>query len=199
MAVRENELKYELDEASYGSLLAMLVEVQEPRCFLNTYFVTVVDTGRSDWVLRLRREPQAQEGELTLKVGRQLSAGIFSSEESSVWVESLRPCDWEGSEPLHLFREEISREPLRLQGEALNERRFVKSPFGPAAYWEVDRTELPNGEIHYELEVEYPSDMDPTREEMTLFRGELESFLLQNGWVFRPSGKTKYRRFLDAL
>lgn len=196
---QESELKYELEEQSYHRLLGLLPEMGRASDFSNLYFQVGEETGRRDWVLRLRRFGGKSGGELTLKIGRQLSPGAFSSVEYSAWVESDLPAQWEGTEPLQVFRREVSRGPLHLQGEARNQRRLVKAPFGPVEGWEIDRTELPNGQICHELEIEYPPQAHPTVEELQGFRMEVEEWLFEQDIAPRPSERTKYRRFLEAL
>ena len=198
MAQQENELKYELSEESYHGLLAVTVAVGEPRRFNNAYFHVDCETGRRDWVLRLRHQ-EGRPGELTLKVGRQTSPGIFISTEYTAYVDSPLPGDWEETEPVRVFRQEISMAPIIAQGEARNERRVVEAPLGPVPHWEIDRTELPNGKVCYELEIEYPPDASPTPEQLSGFRAQLEDWLFSEELKASPSGKTKYRRFLESL
>lgn len=198
MAQQENELKYELSEESYHGLLAATVAVGEPRRFSNAYYHVDCETGRRDWVLRLRRQ-QGLPDELTLKVGRQTSPGIFSSTEYTANVESSLPQDWEETEPVRMFRKEISAAPIVSQGEARNERRVVEAPLGPVPHWEIDRTELPNGKVAYELEIEYPTEVSPTPEQLSGFRAQLEDWLFTQDLKASPSGKTKYRRFLESV
>jgi hypothetical protein len=199
MADRETELKYELSEAAYHALLAARPVGGAPAAFSNAYFTTEGEQPRRDWVLRLRQRPGETGGELTLKVGRQLSPGSFSSMEYSARVSSDQPADWEETEPLRVFREEISRQPLLCRGRSDNERRLVRAPLGPVPLWEVDRTSLPNGKLFHELEIEFPPDRAPTPELLSGFRAQLEEWMFQQELPAVPSRKTKYRRFLEAI
>ncbi len=196
---QENELKYELEEESYHRLLGLLRPLSEASDFSNIYFQAATETGRRDWVLRLRRFGRELGGELTLKIGRQLSPGAFTSVEYTERVGSADPLQWEGTEPLRVFREEISSGPVLLQGEARNQRRLMAAPVGPVEGWEVDRTELPNGVICHELEIEYPPEARPTPEELQGFRMLVEEWLFEQDIVPRASDRTKYRRFLESL
>lgn len=196
---QENELKYELDEESYHHLLGLLPQVNGVSDFSNAYFQVASETGRRDWVLRLRCFGEQPGGELTLKIGRQLSPGTFRSTEYSVAVLSAEPESWEGTEPLLVFREEISSESLQLQGAARNQRRLVKAPLGPVENWEVDRTVLPDGTLCHELEIEYPPDANPSAEELEGFRMQVEEWLFEQDIAPRASTRTKYRRFLESL
>ena len=199
MAQQENELKYELSEESYHSLLGLLSQEGETLSFFNAYFVASEDTGRRDWVLRLRRSGDEGAGELTLKVGRQTSPGAFSSTEYTAEVQSDQPADWEETEPMRVFRQEISKVAIVPQGRARNERKIVQAPLGPVRQWEVDRTELPNGKVCYELEIEYPPDVSPSPEQIAGFRAELEEWMFEHSLKATASSKTKYRRFLEAV
>lgn len=195
---REEELKYELSEQAYHALLGLATQEGETQKFCNGYYVTAQDTGRRDWVLRLRQGEQGP-GELTLKIGRRTGPGTFSSEEYTALVESRQPDTWESTEPLQVFRREISRDPLLLQGESHNERRVLAAPMGPVAFWELDRTTLPNGKVFHELEIEYPAESSPTPEQIIGFRHQLEDWIFDCGLQAVPSQKTKYRRFLEAV
>lgn len=199
MAQKENELKYELCQESYHALLAATDSLGEPQRFSNTYFHVEEETGRRDWVLRLRRRAGEGGGELTLKVGRQTSPGTFSSVEYTAQVHSATPADWEETEPMRVFRQEISRGAVVCQGQTLNERQVVRAPLGPVPGWEVDRTELPNGKICFELEIEYPPDISPTPEQLSGFRAQIEEWLFDQELKSSTSTKTKYRRFLEAI
>lgn len=199
MGQKENELKYELSEDSYHGLLAATAAVGAPRRFDNVYFHVEEETGRRDWVLRLRRQQGDAGGELTLKVGRQTSPGTFSSMEYSARVSSADPLDWEETEPVRIFRQEISRAPILFQGQTHNERQEVEAPLGPVPRWEIDKTELPNGKLCYELEIEYPPDASPTPEQLSGFRARIEEWLFDLDLKSSTSTKTKYRRFLESI
>lgn len=199
MATPENELKYELSETAYHYLLASLSPEGEAQVFRNAYYAVETDVGRRDWVLRLRQREASVGGELTLKVGRQVSPGSFSSVEHTALVQSDLPADWEETEPLRVFRQEISSEALVCRGAAKNERRLLTAPLGPAPLWELDCTTLPNGKVFYELEIEFPPETAPTAEQIAGFRAELEEWMFDQGVQAVPGKKTKYRRFLDSI
>jgi hypothetical protein len=193
----ENELKYELDEPSYQRLLERLAPLGKPLVFRNIYFACSLDSGRRDWVLRLRRG-SSDPGELTLKIGGEVSPGTFRSIEYTAAVLGVDPTRWEDTEPLRVLRSEVSRSPLVLQGEAHNERWLLAAPLGPVPRWELDRTTLPGGKTCYELEIEYPAGSSPTVQEVGAFRGQLQDWLAAQGVSAGASRKTKYRRFLEA-
>jgi hypothetical protein len=200
MAQRENEIKYELTEQSYQALLSILPAVGEPKLFTNVYYKAALESGRRDWVLRLRRQDNEEgaPGELTLKVGRQTSPGAYSSMEYTAFVNSSDPADWEDTEPLRIFRQEISQAAILAQGQASNQRQVVQAPLGPAPHWEVDSTLLPNGKRAFELEIEFPTETAPKAEEMAGFQAQVEEWMFDNDVRVTVSTKTKYRRFLEA-
>ena len=198
MAQVENELKYELDEASYLRILELLAAAGEPRDFCNIYLVAEGGEGRRDWNLRLR-QIAPPGGELTLKVGRETSPGMFSALEYTAQVSSDDPADWEGTEPIRFLREEVAEGPIRRVGYIRNLRCLLVAPFGPVERWELDRAELPGGRVVYELEIEYPPDAAPSAGELAGFRLGVEEWLSGHGLPVRASRKTKYRRFLEAV
>lgn len=199
MAQKERELKYELSESAHGRLLELCEPLGELREFSNLYFQAEEPVERKDWVFRLRRQGDG-EGELTLKIGRELAPGMFSSTEYTARVKGAEPETWEGTEPYRVFLQEISSRPPRLQGASHNRRHLLKAAIGPVESWELDRTTLPDDSVLYELEIEWEPDTDPSIEEVSAFREELEQWLESSGLgPARPSRKTKYRRFLDAL
>lgn len=199
MAQKERELKYELSETAHERLLELCEPLEEVREFSNLYFEAGEPVERKDWVLRLRREGD-DGGELTLKIGRELAPGMFSSTEYTARVSGAEPETWEGTEPYRVFLQEISGRAPRLQGASHNQRHLLKAPIGPVGSWELDRTSLPDDSVFYELEIEWDSGSEPSAEEVSAFREELEQWLESNDLgPARPSRKTKYRRFLDAL
>lgn len=199
MAQSENELKYELTESSYQRLLELAPHLGEPLLFRNIYFKAAEAVERRDWVLRLRTQ-QDGASELTLKIGREVSPGMFASTEYSCEVSSDRPCDWVSSEPLEVYFREISTALPVLQGEAQNKRSCIAGPLGPVSRWEVDRTVLADGSIFFELEIEWEEDQRPSTLEVAEFRRDLEFWMDEQGLgPISPSRKTKYRRFLDSL
>ncbi len=199
MAQSENELKYELTELAYTRLLELAPLLAEPLFFRNIYFKSAEPVERRDWVLRLRTQ-QDGRSELTLKVGREVSPGMFSSTEYSCVVASDIPGDWAGSEPLEIYLREISPLLPVLQGEAQNLRSCVVAPLGPVSRWEIDRTILADGSYFFELEIEWEAHQQPSALEVAEFRRALEGWMDEQGLgPVSLSRKTKYRRFLDSL
>ncbi len=198
MAQNETEFKYQLTEAGYLRLLSQLPQPLKTLIFTNRYFVVDEPIARRDWVLRLRRG-MGIPTELTLKIGREVGPGVFSSQEYTAYVDSEVHSAWEATEPMAVLRREISDAQLLVQGQVTNERRVVAAPLEPLREWEVDKTLLPDGSACYELEAEWPNEHVPTAEELGDYRRSLESWLVSRGIPVEPSRVTKYRRFLDAL
>ena len=199
MAASEDELKYELSERGYHRLLEFATPLGEALRFRNLYFQAAEPVERRDWVLRLR-EQQDGAWELTLKVGREVAAGMFSSVEYTTDVRSDDPADWVGTEPLEVYFQEISKSLPVFQGMSQNTRSRVVAPVGPVKRWEVDRTVLADGSIFHELEIEWEPGVRPSVSEVAAFRIALEQWMEEQGMgPVQPSRKTKYRRFLDSL
>jgi adenylate cyclase class IV len=190
---QETEFKYQLTPTAHLNLTELLGSPRKERRFTNRYY-TVANNNRRDWVLRLRVEDQSKE--LTLKIGRVLSSGIYDSVEYSEFVNSAEPTEWNDTEPIRTLNREISEEPVELQGEARNQRLVFDAPLPVGREWEVDRCELPDGEVFYELEVEVHTNALP---EISVLREKLEHWLKERGIPIQPSQTTKYRRFLASL
>lgn len=188
---QETEFKFLLSESQYRSLVRELGSPLRSRSLINRYFVPVEPVERCDWVLRLRLEGERKE--LTLKIGREIEPGLFDSTEYNEAVDSEDPSDWEGRRPLLVFREEISSEPLEVQGESRTQRTVFTPPVKVGTVWEVDRCELPGGKVFCELEVEV--DGGESFEEQ---RRSLLDWLQGVGIEPEVSEKTKYARFLEA-
>lgn len=200
MAQGEQELKFFLSESAYGRILELCQPTSPPLRFSNLYFQSAEPVERADWVLRLRRSEGDDGGELTLKVGREVSPGMFRSTEYSAQVDSADVIAWQGTEPLRVFFDEVSPLLPVFRGASHNIRQVVRAPLGPVALWELDRTSLPDASVFHELEIEWQSDAEPTVEEVAAFRVELEEWFASQGFSeITPSRKTKYRRFLDSL
>lgn len=198
MAQNETEFKYQLKEADYRRLLSHVSAPLKVLVFTNRYFLADEPIARQDWVLRLRRG-DGLSNELTLKIGKEMSPGVFRSLEYSACVEDDDPLAWEVTEPMEVLRREISTAPLLVHGEVINERRVVPAPLEPLGVWEVDKTEFPDGTVCYELEAEWPDGRIPTPEELGNYRQSLEAWLVSCDIRVEPSRVTKYRRFLDSL
>ena len=199
MAQGEQELKYQLSESAYGRILELCQPTDPAVSFSNMYFQAAEPVERADWVLRLRRSEGAG-GELTLKLGREVSPGMFRSTEYTAEVQSDEVAAWQGTEPLRVFFEEVSPLLPVFRGASHNIRQVVLAPLGPVARWELDRTSLPDASVFHELEIEWEPDAEPTVEEVAAFRAELEEWFVSQGFSdITPSRKTKYRRFLDSL
>jgi hypothetical protein len=194
----ENELKYELDQAAYERILSLLPAAAPPKEFSNVYFEARGGEGRRDWNLRLR-QVAPPGGELTLKVGRETSPGVFCATEYTAQVDSDEPTDWEDTEPMRALRQAVASGPVTRQGEIRNRRCLLTAPFGPVANWELDRAELPGGSAFHELEIEYSAQDSPSAEDIARFRRQLEEWLRANNLPVQSSRKTKYRRFLESL
>ncbi|MFA5506240.1 MAG: hypothetical protein WC423_12470, partial [Vulcanimicrobiota bacterium] len=131
--------------------------------------------------------------ELTLKIGREIALGLFDSMEYSELVGSEQPGDWSNSEPIRVFRTEISPAPLRVQGESQTRRLLFSPPLEVGQVWELDSCCLPGGQEFFELEVETQA---PGVEEQGR---ALKAWLESRGVRPRPSEMTKYARFLGSL
>lgn len=192
MAEQEIEFKFELEQSAYLTLTQRLGRPTDERRFANCYY-TVPKNTRRDWVLRLRCEDEHKE--LTLKLGRLVSTGLYESMEYTAMVETRDPDGWLDTEPIRVLRQEISSEPLIYQGESRNHRLLFDAPIEVGRTWEVDHCELPNGEEFYELEVEVQGEEPPDIEEL---RGRLLHWLDACGIAVKPSTTTKYKRFLAS-
>lgn len=196
---KEKELKYELTFSAHQRIRELARPFGQPERFTNLYYRAAEPVERRDWVLRLRRW-EGGGGELTLKIGRETSPGMFCSTEYTCAVESDDPAKWTQAEPYRVFCQEISTLAPELQGVSLNQRWRLWAPFGPVTTWELDQTKLPDGTCFYELEIEWEPKAEPSTEEIERFRLELEGWMLAHDMgAPRPSRVTKYRRFLDSL
>lgn len=194
VSVRETEFKFLLSDSDYQSVCKALNPPLKEREFLNRYFTVDPPPQRKDWVLRLRVEGDSQE--LTLKIGREISPGVFDATELNEMVPNQSPSGWESTEPVRKFRDEISRQPLLLQGEAKNRRLVFAAPIKVGQEWELDRCELPGGSVFCELEVEleYSNPEDLSKKNQLVLE-----WLRGHGAEPLPSEKTKYARFLAAV
>lgn len=195
MTERETELKYLLEATTHEQLPALLGPALASKSLVNRYFVPDQPSERQDWVLRLRTVEGAGN-ELTLKMGREVSPGIFDSLEHSCRDVATDPSNWEDLEPLKLFRKEISSRPLICQGESRTQRLVFGAPVEAGTAWELDVCTLPGGQRFAELEIE----LTPAQSErLEHSRSLVESWFHEQGVRFEVSRKTKYRRFLEAL
>ena len=194
MAERETEFKYSLTQADHGSLQQRLGTPHKARDFINRYYTVEGGTDRRDWVLRLRLDAGVKE--LTLKIGREVSPGVFDSTEYSATVSSESPQAWAQEEPIRVLRRELSVAPIRVQGEVRNKRLVYPAPIAVGEFWELDETLLPGGKTVYELEVEV---RDSNADSFAPMRQELEAWLAETVSRVTPSEQTKYSRFLEAV
>ena len=188
---QETEFKFLLTESQYRALVKELGPPVRSRSLINRYFVPARPVERRDWVLRLRLEGEKKE--LTLKIGREIEPGLFDSTEYNASVDSEEPRDWERYRPFQIFRQEISVEPLKVQGESRTLRTVFRPPVAVGEAWEVDRCELPGGKVFCELEIEV-DDCQPFKVQ----REALLDWLRGVGIEPEVSSKTKYARFLEA-
>lgn len=191
MAERETEFKFLLSSFERDRLRVSLGEPVRVKTFVNRYY-TLNSSGRKDWVLRIREDSSNRV--LTLKIGREVAPGVFDSVEYSASV-GPEEASWESTEPMRVFREQISQDPISLQGEMGNRREVYRAPIDVGALWELDAAKLPNGEQFSELEVEVVAELEGLAE----LRRRLESWLGSVGINPVPSAKTKYARFLASL
>ena len=194
MVERETELKLWLSFESYSRLLEQLGEPLKVREFSNIYYVVDEQLSRRDWVLRLRCESGKRE--LTLKIGREVSPGVYDSLEYSEIVDTHDTAAWEQFEPLKILRNEISTARVLVQGASKNKRLVFKPPINVGEEWELDQTSLPDGTSFCELEVEIAWRSEP---ELEKAKKELSHWLSKNEIPFRESEMTKYARFLKAV
>ena len=191
---RETELKFLLREEAFHLLLERLGKPRKCLKFVNQYYSVIPSLERRDWVLRCRKFESKRV--LTLKVGREVQPGVFDSTEYSDNVDSGNPSDWENASVMKTFREQISTQPIQLQGAVNNERIVFDTPLGFGQFWELDRTEYPKGSIVHELEVEVPF---VSTEELELRSRQIADYLSEAGVKAEPSRRTKYARFLQSL
>jgi inorganic triphosphatase YgiF len=194
MAQRETEFKYSFSSSDYRKLREVLGQPTGERRFVNRYFTVEGGTERKDWVLRLRVEGSKRE--LTLKIGRELSPGMFDSVEYNQLVENADPETWQDAEPMIVLRREVSQAPIVLQGESRNHRLLFEPPVGVGRVWELDRCELPDGQEFCELEVEVEVE---TAEACSELEVTLVGWLSQASVSIAPSQMTKYARFLASI
>ena len=192
MACRETEFKYVLEPAQSERLRAALGAPLESRRFSNRYYTLSGERQRKDWVLRVRQDES--RAVLTLKIGREVSPGVFDSMEYSADV-SGGPESWEGSEPMQVFRREISEEPVHFQGEMQNLRECFRAPVAVGEVWELDSATLPDGSGFSELEIEVKAEL----EELPSLRVAVEQWLEEQGVTPVAGTLTKYARFLAAV
>lgn len=192
MAERETEFKYVLEPSQSESLRAALGAPLESRRFSNKYYTLSGERQRKDWVLRVRQDDS--RAVLTLKIGREVSPGVFDSMEYTAEVTD-GPESWEDSEPMHVFRREISAEPVHFQGEMQNLRECFRAPVAVGEVWELDSATLPDGTGFSELEIEVKAEL----EELTLLRATVERWLESCGVPPVAGTLTKYARFLAAV
>ena len=191
---RETELKFLVGEEAVEQLKADLGEPSRHLVFLNEYYTILPKSERRDWVLRCRKfESQSV---LTLKIGREVQPGVFDSTEYSDTVVSDNIADWEEFSVMKVFREQVSTQAIQLQGAVKNERTVFETPLAFGKYWELDRTQYPQGVTVHELEVEIPYGSE---EELEGRSREIRDYLAERGIEAKPSRMSKYARFLEAL
>lgn len=192
MAERETEFKYLLEPSQSERLRAALGVPLESHRFSNKYYTLSGERQRKDWVLRLRQDDARSI--LTLKIGREVSPGVFDSMEYTAEVTG-DPESWEDSEPMQVFRREISEEPVHFQGEMQNVRECYRAPVAVGEVWELDSATLPGGGRFFELEIEVRAEI----EVLPSLRTAVEQWLQSCGVPPVVGKRTKYARFLDAV
>lgn len=196
--ITERELKLRLpDEQAYFVLRQAWGDPDRVVRQVNTYFNTA-RRDMNDRMVRIR--DQAGVLELTVKdrVVMDADAGTLISRERT---QSITPAEWRRVHRSECAVTELDV-PLAAQlyaevgahlypvGSMVNTREVYPLSGGYIA--ELDRTELPGGEIHFEVEVELHTATQTLEEA----RRVLESAADTSLW--EPSSP-KYARFLEAL
>jgi inorganic triphosphatase YgiF len=190
----EIEIKSELDEPTFHAIWRSFSRLcMTTRLQMNHFFDT--DDRRflsSKWVLRLRSEEDRSF--LTLKGRASICGSVYTRPEiedeispkmAAVLVRGFSPSD---------FQFETCRKTKELFGDVTllpfmrftNER--TKIPWRSHTI-ELDRTSI-RGAVFYELEAETDADHAESLER------EIRTMFENNGWPFRPSTMSKFRRAL---
>lgn len=191
----EIECKLELDESTYEKIKTFFSGVlSEPRLQKNTFFDTEDKALlKTRWVCRLRVE--ADRSSLTVKGKGSVKGAVHARPE----YEAEIPADT-GSDLLSGFRlSEVDSLPTRTLLDALGDLRLepymgfenerIEIRFG-AYVLELDKTNI-NDSIFYELEAE----TDSIR--ISELENSLKILFMENGWDYRPSPMSKYKRALS--
>lgn len=194
---QEEEVKLTLERTE--DLVKLLAYLGEPLRFSkqkNVYYDTV-DRALHLKGAMLRVRQVGDRACVTAKSNAVLEAGTLRCREieREVSVEEWQSKVGEGLEnwsipPIEHVRSFLSgAAPFVSLGECINERRYFS--FEETYVLEVDRTQLPNGSIHVELELE--------TDELQRHREMLEEMLKTLGIPYTDEVVPKVQRFLNAL
>lgn len=194
----EVELKLRLnEEADYERLRAWLGPPVETVEQVNHYFEAAGDRLRAAGAMLRVREGDGPPT-VTLKVRARLAAGVLEAREVEA---SLDAGMWEeirlgerGMETLDVAPVRVAVDLLgsaaRFEKQGSMRNRRERHALG-ALVLELDRTELPDGTLHFEVEVETD---DPAGARLAV-----EALLRSCGAGWTEQTRSKYQRFLEHL
>ena len=193
----EQEVKLTLvDTQVYEALCAKLGPLLDVHFQENLYFDTSSRSLHKVGAM-LRVRIVGDRVKVTAKSGAIIQEGVLTCREIEETVsrenwerqKASNLLDWEIAPVTHIRSFLMEEETLVYLGAARNERRFFN--YLEDVTLEVDRTSLPGGVIHVELEAETNSPAE--------IRASLERFLDREGFAFSREVVPKVQRFLDAL
>lgn len=197
MNVIEQELKLLLDLDGFNCILHNQKNTEKTLKQTNYYFDTnTLELQSSGITLRIREENE----EVILCFKSKISKTLFVTSqevEQKVSHEILNHCIANPVVIISLFPENIQEllkskfinEKLEFLGSLKNTRHCLS--LVENFTFELDHSELPNGEHSYELEVEGVTRQEDCEFIMNLLRENDINFLLND--------KSKYERFLEAI
>lgn len=195
----EVEIKLALaGQADYDRVRAALGSAARTVEQINHYFETPDGRLRGAHAMLRVREGDG-EPIATLKLRAQLTSGVMQAREVEAPVE---PAVWAAVLRGERGLESVDVEPVRMaldhvgagarllpQGTMRNRREL--HPLGGGFTAELDRTELPDGSVDFEVEVETP---DPATA-----REHVARILDDCGAAWHEQSQSKYERFLHAV
>jgi len=215
---REVELKLRVDDLSALMKIAMASGgvPEQTALQINAFFDTPDRVlGMRGLVVRLREERVGRKTSffLTAKGPGQRSGTLTDSLEEETEIDAARaaaifagadPVDpLEGGPPtrVHLvgfLRNTLGTRKVQLLGKFKNERTRIPvelhdGAFAFRAVLELDRTLFPNEQVHHEVEMEVPSDVDPEIASRAFYA------LFERAGVVGRTAPGKARRFFAAL
>ncbi|MBN1697834.1 MAG: CYTH domain-containing protein [Spirochaetales bacterium] len=192
----EIEIKCSLDALMYREILKLSPYRPVPVLQENHFFDTVkMYLLKKKWVLRLRIEPE--NAYLTTKGPEKLLDAVYKRIEYESGISRHKASALLAGFDLASIPETACRELVKRFGDRFvvpflsfcNERIYI-----PWKSWrlEIDKTTI-NDSIFYELEAEAGND------DIDDLEAELREMFWKNGWQFRPSNMSKFKRALDIM